>query len=111
MKLCGGCWDKLREAIKERGLWKYVSEHRYEANAKIKAQLEGKPESETFDPLLEANLSICNNAIQVGGLAMMQPPKEGEQEICPICTLKVPEWIGYAADGMKKEAERIYKSE
>lgn len=79
MQLCDDHWDKLKIALKERGLDKYVSEN---ATKAIDAVKEGRP-----DPLAAATFAIYGNAMEIGGLAVMTPEEDGSSK-CPICFLK-----------------------
>lgn len=79
MQLCADHWDKLREALKERGLDKYISAN---AEKAIEAVKEDRP-----DPLAAATFAIYGNALDFGGLDLLIPDAEGAEK-CPICYLK-----------------------
>ena len=94
MKFCQNHWDKLKDAIKARGIFDFVAGSGEEAVKQMKEQLEGKPEAiERFDPLMAAHWAIANNAIDVlkrigqSPLIMMAPDPEYPQLECPICCL------------------------
>lgn len=86
MKFCEAHWDRLREAIKARGLDGLVAKDGYEAAAKTKAELEGGPSKSSFDPLLGAHNAILSNTLRVAGLVILGADEKGEH-YCPICYL------------------------
>lgn len=79
MKFCASHWDMLRTAIDDNGLGHLVSGSGKEAGHKLEGQLSGEPEAETFDPLMNANFGIWNNAIKAGGPYLIFG------DYCPIC--------------------------
>ena len=79
MKMCQSHWDKLRAAIADRGLDKFVSA---DGLAAINALVAGRP-----DPLLAAHNAIVGNAASKVGIAVMQQNEDGSDR-CPICYLK-----------------------
>lgn len=113
MKLCQPHWSDLRAAIADRGLTHLVSPNGEAAAARIQAQLQpGEPERAGFDPLLNANFAIWNNALESGGLYLMTGSPDGS-EYCPLCELeantpeKAATWIGYAADEQLNAARSL----
>src|SRR5665213_407481 len=101
MQICKSHWDKLKQAIADRGLSHLISKDGTEAVERTIKQLDGKDDPKRdYDPLLAANYAIWENAIKCAGLGMMFG------DICPLCDMdraKYPEtsddWIKYAADG------------
>lgn len=113
MKLCLSHWDQLREAIKDRGLDKFVSNSGQQAAEKMQAQLQpGTSELEGWDPLLNANFAIWSNGLERGGLYLMGTDEQGN-EYCPLCELeantstKAETWIKYAADEQYEKAKKL----
>lgn len=104
--MCDPCWVKLKDAIKARGLGEMVSEHGYHAVARIKDQAARGATKDNYDPLASAVGMIYSNAIEAGGIAILMDQPDGK-ELCPICALKVPDWIEKAADGAKGMADRL----
>ncbi len=71
MQMCMTHWNLLRKAIDDRGLTKYVPNSGEEAVKKVHA---GKP-----DPLMSANLRICQTALESCGSRIMGH--------CPLCLM------------------------
>lgn len=138
MKMCQSHWDKLRQAIKARGLNDFVPTTKAEVVANVAGFLMGRKETQqTFDPLMAANNMIFGNAIDfmsmIGAnpMAMMQPPPEHPEFSCPLCflnwlsaehdrTCTNPEckkpagmvfenWIGHAVDIAEQEMKALPK--
>jgi len=84
MQICEDHWDKLRQAIHDRGLSHLVSRDGDEVANRMKAELEGRASVFTWDPLLDVNNRIMCRALEVGGLAMLHPKEDGKPR-CPIC--------------------------
>ena len=79
MRICRVHWDKLIQAVKDEGLWGFVKGPE-EASTEIQAALAGDSDDRKgFDPLLRANNMICDQALNQGGLYML----EGDR--CPVC--------------------------
>jgi len=128
MKFCQEHWDRLRQAIKARGLGDFVSASGMEAMAKEVQGLEGMPQTlSRFDPLMGAHWNIVNNAMSMLSRIGINPfvmmtAEDGTPKACPICFLnKIAEdrdkncfdpeckwvkgtrfdsWIDRAADGV-----------
>lgn len=79
MRMCQQHWNALRAAIEERGLSSFVSKDGQTAIDRTVDDLHGAPTKQTFDPLLGANFAIWSNALDQGGLYLMQG------DCCPIC--------------------------
>jgi hypothetical protein len=71
MRLCAEHQDKLGEAIKTRGLDRFVRPNKY---------------GEDPDPVLAATYAIVGNALQFGGAWILLPKDDGTVW-CPICFL------------------------
>lgn len=79
MRMCQEHWDKLKEALRERGLMGLVPQGG-EAAAKLLS--EGRP-----DPLMAAHNAIVGNAMDAFGIAIMMPNEDGSER-CPLCYCK-----------------------
>ncbi len=122
MQFCQPCYDKLREAIKARGLWPLVGnpETLKERIGQEIAQTQGGPppdEKRTFDPLYAAVMAIYTHALNVGGLYLMTG------DYCPTCEVDkhappdaaIPEgytkhseaWIGGCCDAQLAYAREL----
>ena len=136
MKFCQPHWDKLKDAIKVRGLFDLVAKDGKEAMEQAKGQLEGKEQTlENFDPLMAAHWMIVSNSMEmikgIGGnpLALMMSDPEHPELECPICYLNYlsaehdrtctvadckkvkgqtfDDWIEKAADGALEVAKTL----
>jgi hypothetical protein len=76
--MCQSHWDKLREALKVRGLYGMVAKDGAQASRDL---AEGRP-----DPLMAAHNAIVGNALNTAGLAIMAANDDGSER-CPICFL------------------------
>jgi hypothetical protein len=111
--MCSAHWDALKDALRERDLFRFVANDGAGATERIKAQLTpGAPAAEGFEPLLNANFGIFGNALQGGGLYLMGTKEDGTP-YCPLCELeahteaKADEWIKEAADEQLRNAQRL----
>lgn len=87
MKLCTPHWEKLKEAIRARGLWQFVATKGEQVAAKVQAEVERGPGASTFEPLLAANMAIFSNALGLAGMSLMANEEDGSER-CPICFLQ-----------------------
>lgn len=62
MRFCQGHWNKLREAIADRGLDGLVARGGAEAVERSASELETGTTPANFDPLMAAHWAIANNA-------------------------------------------------
>jgi hypothetical protein len=85
MNFCMNHWEKLKDAIKIRDLWQFVSGDGVKATAKIKQQIAGDSGVQVFDPLLNANFAIWNNALEMVGPYLISLDPETNEPYCPIC--------------------------
>jgi hypothetical protein len=82
MHICALHWDKLRAAIKERGIDHLVARSGKEVIDAAVEELQGGDPS--FDPLMSCNYMIWNQGLKMGGLYLMGQKSDGS-EYCPIC--------------------------
>lgn len=114
MQFCTPHWDKLKEKIKERGMWSLVSQGGEQAHAKIVSEVEEGSKKENFDPLMAAHNMIVSNALTCAGIEVLA------QEGCPLCYLqnncpcgqpdckeKFESWLDRAADGAREGAVKL----
>jgi hypothetical protein len=117
MKICQEHWNKLKQAIELRGLSHLVAGNAEKATQMLLAQSDPTASfKDTFDPLLAANFSIWNNALEAFGLEMM-----AEGAPCPLCLMddhaekcteptckknSGSDWIEFAADGQLEVAQQ-----
>lgn len=117
-RMCMPHWDALRAAIDARGLSSMVAGDGVELGRRIEREITtGEQTSDSFDPLMGANIAILNNAMGVLERAGVNPLElmMGEGEHCPICvlneghkractedgcTFSYDNWIDHAADDM-----------
>lgn len=111
MKFCKDHWSKLQTAINERGLSDLVSGSGEELQRRMKIEMEAKKTTkESFDPLMTAHNMIVKNALQAGGVYMLNG------DFCPLCELNknaeemketADDWIRKSADGVAAYAVEI----
>ncbi len=105
MKFCSTHWQALRENIKARGLWDFVSKDGEEAGRKMIAKEEANeknepPTKDSFDPLLLAHNNIIAAFVRDRGLEAFAGDK------CPICEVESSraglgkDWLDGASDDM-----------
>lgn len=89
MQICQDHWSKLKDAIRERGLYSFVAKSGEAAAEEIKAQLERTvDETKPYDPLMSANWGIVTHAIEI-------EPSLTFSDCCPLCELdKVTNYVG-----------------
>lgn len=127
MKFCLPHWDKLREAVRARGLWPLVPTSGQQAGAMLADQLEARATSKgNFDPLMACHNMIWQRALEMIGLSLMADNEDGSER-CPICFIKAEHdrrgdcrgcawddpaavdayWIDGPADAARREAVRL----
>lgn len=108
MRICQDHWDRLREAVEQRGMADLIAPHPNRAITNLATELErGEPTLATYDPLMAAMWSVLSNATETIGQAagastvayLMQPEDVPEDACelpgangrtwprCPICYL------------------------
>lgn len=121
MKFCQAHWDKLKQAIDDRGLKTFVSQSGEQAVTRAMNELEGAANPKSFDPLMTAHLAIVGRALEIAGLHLMVDNEDGTDR-CPLCFLQANHdatckqegcthsfepWIGLAADDMLTHAKEL----
>lgn len=84
MKLCSRHQQDLLDAIKKKGMWKFVAPDDHKMGINLIAWLKGQTTKETFDPLVIASLEINKKAIQYCGPYVKGKNPAG-LSYCPIC--------------------------
>ena len=106
VKFCASHWDRLKDAIKVRGLYDQVAKSGEELVDKVV-----RTQTLDGDPLMYAHNAIVSNALQTpAGIDIMAPNDDGTER-CPLCYLalacpcgdptcqaKWDGWIDRAAD-------------
>jgi hypothetical protein len=117
MKFCQPHWESLREAIRERGLYRFVAKSGPEVMGKMVAD---HGEAENFEPLMGAHNAILSQIMRIGGIDVMMDNPDGTErcpicyanakhkEFCtdPVCTYSYDHFIERAADDALAEATR-----
>jgi hypothetical protein len=118
MRICQPHWDKLRTAIKNRGLSHLGAKSGEEAITDAVTELKGG--TPDYDPLMSCHWMITSQALKMGGLYLMGAKPDGT-EYCPICEavahMNPPEgmtkeqqelsWINGPADAALEECRRL----
>lgn len=107
--MCADHWEKLKDAIKARGIYHLVKDAKG-VHAEVVEAVEKGENTSTPDPLFAAHNMIVSNCLNVAGLEIMQPNADGSER-CPLCYLlkncpcgeeaacPFNTWIDRAADG------------
>lgn len=82
MKICQPHWNKLRAAIKDRGIDHLGAKSGKEAVEDALTELRGGEQD--FDPAMACNNMIWSQGLKMGGLYLMGTKDDGS-EYCPIC--------------------------
>ncbi len=110
MKFCMLHWIDLKKAISDRGLDNLIAKDGKAAMEMVKDNLARKGEytKDNFDPLMAAHLSIMNNAVEKGGVYILNG------DYCPLCEFKKHvkdadpnEWIKFASDEVLEKARKL----
>ena len=87
MKMCSKHWEVCKEAVKSRGMWDLVARNGEEAAENLMTEAQGG--KAPFDPLMSMNNHWWGNALQNGGLYLMNldlaANPENEGHYCPLC--------------------------
>jgi rubredoxin len=86
MKFCEPHWERLKELIKEAGLYGFVAKGG--ENLVERLEKEKRGEFVIPDPLLTCHNNLIVLAIQQGGPYLMGKDEEGK-DYCPMCECKI----------------------
>jgi len=102
MKFCPSHWDRLKQAIKSRGLFDLVAGSGEEAAERVAGELKGAPTTiSNFDPLMGAHNRIVHNTMEylskvgINPLTLFSHAPEHPELECPICYLN---WLSVEHD-------------
>lgn len=87
MRMCMDHWNKLRDAIRERGLYSLVADSGEKAASNLVNEVKDGTSIDNFDPLMRAHNGILAKCMEMAGpylLEMMQPKEDGTEH-CPLC--------------------------
>jgi len=82
MKFCQPHWNELRKAIDNKGLGHLVASSGEAAMERVIAEVKGEDTTATYDPLMSAHWMICGQALENGGLYLLNG------DYCPLCELE-----------------------
>lgn len=101
MKFCQQHWDRLKDLIREAGLYKYVAESGEDLAKRLDREFT------IPDPLFSCHNNLTAFALKNGGLYLMGQDENGN-DYCPMCECKKA-----GIDGKLNEAldEQWMKSE
>jgi hypothetical protein len=93
MRICNPHWQTLKQALVERGLDHLGVKTGEEVVAQAVNEIEGRGAENEYNPLMSCNYMIWENALRVGGLAMMNgdlwrrqaTARQGRQVGTPTC--------------------------
>lgn len=92
MRFCQEHWDKLRQAIDDRGLSHLVARDGAAAAERIRAELDGTADKRTYDPLMAAHWMIMGWALEQAGASRFPLLNRSEvyhilasEDFCPVC--------------------------
>jgi hypothetical protein len=100
MRICQDHWDKLRGALKERGIDHLGAQSGVELMENIKTTFDGGQPN--YDPLIDCNNMIWSRGLEMGGLYLMNTKEDGSS-YCPIC-----EAIVYQPSYTREDHERYW---
>ncbi len=108
MKFCKQHWEELSDEINNRGLWPLVQDGKL--TERITLEIRAKS-AIAFDPLVSAHNMICNNALKIAGVELLQMDDNGDPK-CPCCMIRDEEnaacatkWINDAGEGVYTHAK------
>lgn len=82
MKFCQDHWTNLRKAIDDRGLTHLVAQGAEEAADRTIAELQGRSNLDTWDPLMSAYWNLSSKVLERVGLAALA------EDFCPMCAVQ-----------------------
>lgn len=100
MRICQPHWDRLRQALANRGLDHLGAKTSEQAFENMAADVRG--EVHPYDPLMDCHWMIVSRALDIGGLYLLGLREDGGQH-CPICEAvkfgqSEDDWIDGPAD-------------
>lgn len=109
MKICQEHWEKLRAAVKNKGLEHLVHKTGESAFESVVENLQGSgDEKKNFDPLMGANFAIWGQYVNDVGLAAFSNP-----DICPLCEVEkskpglAENWIDGSTEDQLNQARKL----
>jgi hypothetical protein len=101
MKICRDHWHELRNAIRQRGLWGYVSPNGYLPNHITERELTARPTQAPLDPLMATSLMISEQAVLALGPQLLHRPD------CPLCEVEQNLGKGLSLEWIDADADMI----
>jgi len=99
LSLCKAHGEKIREELCKHGMEAYV--------AKSGEELAEKVKEKKFDAFLMAHNIILLQAVRMHGKELATPPAEGEKARCPLCFLKLDNWIDNAVHDVREVVDKM----
>jgi hypothetical protein len=101
MQICQDHWHEIKNAIRQRGLWKFVTPAGYASGQSIRPELNPNPIPSTFDPLMAESLMISEQArMAFGSYAAVRSD-------CPLCEAEQNLGAGTALEWIDTDADTI----
>lgn len=94
VRFCADHWERLKDAVRQAGLWSLVAENGEQGARNIQSQLSEGLTVDNFDPLIMAHNAIFGYALEMTQAQYDQNPQmfmadsaEHPEWACPICAL------------------------
>lgn len=84
MRICQTHWDAMRKAVEDRGMGHLGAKSGAELIAATVTELEGRSQENEYDPLMACHNMVTTRALEIVGLALLNPATGWN---CPICMI------------------------
>lgn len=101
MQICQNHWHELKNAIRQRGLWKLVTPDGYHAANASSQELEIKLQISPSDPLMAASLMILQQA------CLAFESYQVTDCACPLCEVDRNLGVGMAIEWVDTDADLL----
>lgn len=101
MQICQDHWHDVKNAIRQRGLWRLVAHDGYIAAPVVTEEMAATVSSDSIDPLKTAGLIISQQALAAFG------PQLLTGSFCPLCAVEENLGDGQAMQWIDADADLI----
>lgn len=84
MKFCAPHWQKMRDAVRERDMERFIARSPEAAMRRLHDEMTGTAAPDDFDPLMWMNNILWSKLLELGGINLMMPNEDGSDR-CPLC--------------------------